>query len=67
MRNGAYRDVPSEFVIESIDGDFFYSADTALTNDMKLIKEAVELKFAALCIGGNFAMGVDEAVRCGIY
>jgi len=61
--NGAYGGSPSGFVIESKDGNFYYSGDTALTYDMKLVGEATKLKFAALCIGGNFTMGVDDAIR----
>ena len=61
--NGAYGGSPTGFVIESKDGNFYYSGDTALTYDMKLVGEATKLKFAALCIGGNFTMGVDDAIR----
>ena len=38
---------PCEFVIESRDGNFYYSGDTALTSDMKLIGETTKLDFAA--------------------
>ena len=54
---------PGGFVVESADGNFYYSGDTALTLDMKLIGESTKLKFAALCIGDNFAMGLDDAVK----
>jgi L-ascorbate metabolism protein UlaG (beta-lactamase superfamily) len=67
MPNGAYGGVPSGFVIESKEGNFYYSGDTALTQDMKLISETTKLKFAALCIGGNFTMGVDDAVRAADF
>lgn len=30
---------------------------------MKLIGESTKLKFAALCIGDNFTMGADDAVK----
>jgi L-ascorbate metabolism protein UlaG (beta-lactamase superfamily) len=67
MPNGVYGGVPSGFVVESQEGNFYYSGDTALTNDMKLISEVTKLKFAALCIGGNFTMGVDDAVRAADF
>jgi len=51
------------FVIESTEGAFYYSGDTALTLDMQLIGESVSLDFAALCIGDNFTMGVEDAIR----
>jgi L-ascorbate metabolism protein UlaG (beta-lactamase superfamily) len=54
---------PGGFVIETAEGNFYYSGDTALTLDMKLIGESAKLKFAALCIGDNFTMGVDDAVK----
>lgn len=55
------------FVIESADGNFYFSGDTALTLDMKLIGEATPLKFAALCIGDNFTMGPDYAVKAAEF
>ena len=51
------------FVIESAEGNFYYSGDTALTLDMQLIGESVPLNFAALCIGDNFTMGIDDAIK----
>jgi L-ascorbate metabolism protein UlaG (beta-lactamase superfamily) len=54
---------PGGFVIESAEGNFYYSGDTALTLDMKLIGESTKLKFAALCVGDNFTMGSDDAVK----
>ena len=55
------------FVIESRDGNFYFSGDTALTLDMKLIGESTPLKFAALCIGDNFTMGADDAVKAADF
>lgn len=51
------------FVIESSDGNFYYSGDTALTLDMQLIGDSVPLDFAVLCIGDNFTMGIDDAIK----
>jgi len=67
MPNGAYGGHPAGFVIETKEGNFYYSGDTALTYDMKLIGEDTKLKFAILCIGGNFTMGVDDAVRAAEF
>jgi L-ascorbate metabolism protein UlaG (beta-lactamase superfamily) len=55
------------FVVESEDGNFYFSGDTALTLDMKLIGESTRLKFAALCIGDNFTMGPDDAVKAADF
>ena len=43
-------------------GNFYYSGDTALTYDMKLIGEYRNVDFAFLCIGDNFTMSVDNAI-----
>jgi L-ascorbate metabolism protein UlaG (beta-lactamase superfamily) len=58
---------PGGFVIESAEGNFYYSGDTALTLDMKLIGESAKLKFAALCVGDNFTMGPDDAVKAAEF
>ena len=63
LPDGSYGGNPGGFVVETSEGNFYYSGDTALTLDMKLIGEATPLKFAALCIGDNFTMGVDDAVK----
>ena len=67
MPDGTYGGSPGGIVVESGDGNFYFSGDTALTYDMKLIGEAMKLKFAALCIGGNFTMGADDAVRAAEF
>jgi len=71
LPDGSYGGNPGGFVVDAREGSFYYSGDTALTMDMKLIPEFSNLKFAALPIGDNFTMGIDEAlkasdfVRCG--
>jgi len=55
------------FVVESAEGNFYYSGDTALTYDMKLIGESTRLKFAVLCLGDNFTMGPDDAVKAAEF
>jgi len=61
--DGSYGGTPGGFVIESDEGNFYYSGDTALTMDMKLIGESTKLKWAALCVGDNFTMGAEDAVK----
>ena len=58
---------PGGFVIESADGNFYHCGDTALTMDMQLIGESTRLRFAALCIGDNFTMGIDDAIRAADF
>jgi L-ascorbate metabolism protein UlaG (beta-lactamase superfamily) len=61
--DGTYGGCAGGFVIESADANFYYSGDTALTLDMKLISETTKLKFAVLCVGGTLTMDVDDAIR----
>jgi L-ascorbate metabolism protein UlaG (beta-lactamase superfamily) len=63
LPDGAYGGNPGGFVIESSEGNFYYSGDTSLMSEMKLIGEGTRLNFAVLPIGDNFTMGVDDAVR----
>ena len=67
MPDGSYGGNPSGFVVESGDGNFYYSGDTALTFDMKLIGEATGLDFAVFPIGDFFTMGIDDAVRAAEF
>jgi L-ascorbate metabolism protein UlaG (beta-lactamase superfamily) len=63
LPDGTYGGNPGGFVIESAEGNFYFAGDTALTLDMKLIGESCKLNFAALPIGDNFTMGIDDAIR----
>jgi L-ascorbate metabolism protein UlaG (beta-lactamase superfamily) len=65
--DGSYGGNAGGFVVETRDGNFYYSGDTALTLDMKLIGESTALAFAALCIGDNFTMGVDDAIKAAEF
>jgi L-ascorbate metabolism protein UlaG (beta-lactamase superfamily) len=67
LPDGAYGGNPGGFVVESAEGNFYYSGDTALTMDMKLIGESTRLIFAALCIGDNFTMGIDDAIKAAEF
>lgn len=65
--DGTYAGNPGGFVVESVEGNFYYSGDTALTYDMKLIGESTRLAFACLPIGDNFTMGIEDAVRAAQF
>jgi L-ascorbate metabolism protein UlaG (beta-lactamase superfamily) len=67
LPDGSYGGNPGGFVITTASGNFYYSGDTALTMDMKLIGESTSLAFAALCIGDNFTMGVDDALKAAQF
>jgi L-ascorbate metabolism protein UlaG (beta-lactamase superfamily) len=61
--DGSYGGTAGGFVVESADANFYYSGDTALTLDMKLVSETTNLKFAVLCIGGTLTMDSEDAIR----
>ena len=67
MPDGSYGGNPAGFLIETNDGSFYYSGDTALTSDMKLIGEQTSLRFAVLPIGDFFTMGIDDALRAAEF
>ena len=68
MPDGTPGGHPGGFVVESAGGNFYHAGDTALTYDMKLIGEgSTRLKWAALPIGDNFTMGMDDAVRAADF
>ncbi len=67
LPDGSYGGCAGGFVVETAAGNFYFSGDTALCYDMKLIGESTKLTFAALCIGGTFTMGVDDAVKAAEF
>jgi L-ascorbate metabolism protein UlaG (beta-lactamase superfamily) len=60
----SYGGNPCGFIIESSEGNFYYSGDTALSMEMELIGRYHKLDFAILPIGDNFTMDVDDALIC---
>jgi L-ascorbate metabolism protein UlaG (beta-lactamase superfamily) len=53
---------PSGFVISVAGKNIYYSGDTALHYDMKIIAELYKIDVAILSIGGNFTMDAEDAV-----
>ncbi len=63
LPDGSYAGVAMGFVIKTIDGQTFYFAgDTALTYDLKLIKERHQVDVALLPIGDHYTMGITDAL-----
>ena len=67
MPDGSYGGNACGFVVQSSEGSFYYSGDTALTLDMKLIANSSPLRFAVLPIGDFFTMGIDDALRAAEF
>lgn len=60
--DGSYAGNPVGFVVSNGEGEIWYSGDTALTMDMKIVGEQHKLKAAILPVGDNFTMGLDDAL-----
>lgn len=58
---------PGGFLITSDEANVYFSGDTALTYDMKLISEEARLDLAILPIGDNFTMGVEDAIKASDF
>jgi L-ascorbate metabolism protein UlaG (beta-lactamase superfamily) len=66
LPDGSYGGTAGGWVLRTGDGSFYYSGDTALMTDMRLIGE-MKPDWAALCIGDTFTMGVDDAIRAAAF
>ncbi|OFY63325.1 MAG: metal-dependent hydrolase [Bacteroidetes bacterium RIFCSPLOWO2_02_FULL_36_8] len=67
MPDGTYGGNPNGYVIESAEKTFYYSGDTALTFDMKLIADEFKIDFAFFPIGDNFTMGIEDACAAATF
>ena len=62
LPDGTYGGTAAGFIIETAGKTYYYSGDTALTQEMKLTGELYQLEAAFLPIGDNFTMGIDDAI-----
>ncbi len=67
LPDGTYGGNPAGFLIKTEGKTYYYSGDTALISDMKLLGELHDIEHAFLCIGDNFTMGVDDAIIAAKY
>lgn len=68
MPDGSYGGHPNGFVIWTDKVCFYFSGDTGLTMDMKLIPSICpKLNFAILPIGDNFTMGYEDAIKASDF
>lgn len=65
--DGSYGGQAAGFVIENDEHTFYYSGDTALFSDMKLIGELYKPAFAFFPIGDNFTMGIRESIMAARF
>jgi L-ascorbate metabolism protein UlaG (beta-lactamase superfamily) len=62
LPDGSYAGIPCGFVFKTPDGNFYYSGDSGLTLDMKLISDWAKLDFAVFPVGDGLTMGVEDAI-----
>lgn len=63
LPDGSYGGAACGFAFYTPEGNFYYSGDTALTADMKLIHSAGKLDFVVLPIGDALTMGAEDAIE----
>jgi len=63
LPDGTYGGNPMGFVLTGGPLTVYYSGDTALYSDMRLISEEFNIDLAFLCIGDNFTMGSEDALK----
>lgn len=61
--DGSYGGNPGGFIVDTVEGTFYFAGDTALMPDMKLWGKQHEFDFVILPIGDNFTMGMDDGAR----
>lgn len=63
LPDGSYGGVACGFAFRTPSGNFYYSGDTGLTLDMRLISDWTALDFAVLPVGDGLTMGVEDAIK----
>ncbi len=61
--DGTYGGNPGGFIVDTVEGTFYFAGDTALMSDMKLFGKHYEFEFVVLPIGDNYTMGIEDAVH----
>jgi L-ascorbate metabolism protein UlaG (beta-lactamase superfamily) len=62
LPDGSYGGNPAGFIIYAEGKKIYYSGDTALTSDMKLLADE-NFDWAILPIGDNYTMGAEDAIK----
>lgn len=63
LPDGSYGGVACGFALTTTDGNFYYSGDSGLTLDMRLVSDWATLGFAVFPIGDGLTMGVEDAIK----
>jgi L-ascorbate metabolism protein UlaG (beta-lactamase superfamily) len=60
--DGSYGGNPGGFIVDTVEGTFYFAGDTGLMSEMKLFGKQYEFDFVVLPIGDTYTMGIDDAV-----
>lgn len=63
FQDGSYAGMAAGFALKTLEGNFYYSGDTALTLDMSLVAKWATLDFAVFPIGDGLTMGAADAIE----
>lgn len=67
LPDGSYGGNPVGFIVESAEKTFYYSGDTGLTSEMKMLGDRYKIDFAFLPVGDYFTMDVEDALIAATY
>jgi L-ascorbate metabolism protein UlaG (beta-lactamase superfamily) len=67
LPDGSYGGAPAGFILETGESTFYYSGDTALHLDMKLIPEINKIDFAFMPVGDRYTMDVEDAIAAANF
>lgn len=67
LPDGTYGGNPGGYIVTTEDGSFYYTGDTCLTSDLKLVPHYGTLDFAVMPIGGNYTMDPDDAIMASDF
>ena len=67
LPDGSYGGMACGFAFQTPDGSFYYSGDTGLTLDMKLVPEWTTLDFAVFPVGDGLTMGARDAIKAARF
>ncbi len=63
MPGGTYGGHPAGFIVTHKNGVFYFSGDTGLMSDMRMLADRYKPDAAFLCMGDVYTMGVDDALH----
>jgi len=63
LPDGSYGGIACGYAFNTPDGNFYYSGDTGLTMEMKLVPDWKAPNFAVLPVGDGLTMGVGDAIK----